>query len=281
MNILNKILQPFAINARNQWRHLVKRFDTRTLTKEQFVGLLDSLGVVSGVVVMMHSSMDHILSRVPELDAMTLIRLIQSKVGAEGTVLMPTFPFMGYQREYVLNHRTFNVKTTPSKVGLLTEVFRRCPDVSRSLHPTHPVATWGKYADELISEHHLGSAFGENSPFYKMRELNGLFVGLGVPPITFTLNHVAEELHPITYNYNYDNTIIRMEVISDDMRFDYDVNILRTDRHRNYWPAINILKSENILRHERHHGLEVCCVSVKEFLERSVGIIESGQFQKY
>ena len=75
---------------------------------------------------------------------------------------MPTFPFQGAQGAD--KYSRFDVQKTPSKVGILTEVFRQTQGVERSKHPTHPVAAWGLHANEIVSTHHLGPTFGVTSP---------------------------------------------------------------------------------------------------------------------
>lgn len=44
------------------------------------------------------------------------------------------------------NHPKFYVESSPSHIGILTEKFRKRPNVVRSLHPTHSVAALGKDA---------------------------------------------------------------------------------------------------------------------------------------
>jgi aminoglycoside 3-N-acetyltransferase len=142
---------------------LSHKFDQRTLTISQFCELPGKIGFTPGAVVMLHSSMDEVSRRVPEIGPIDIIEIAKNLLGAEGTLLMPTFPFQGKQFDYVQQNDTFNVNRTPSRAGLLTEVFRRMPEVERSSHPTHPIAALGKNSHELIYSHHLGTAFGELS----------------------------------------------------------------------------------------------------------------------
>ena len=136
-------------------------------------------GFKPGATVMVHSSFSHVRRRVPGLSPKGLIALLQEQLGPEGTLLMPTFPFQGSQGEYAEKNPRFDVQRTPSKVGVLTEVFRQMEGVVRSKHPTHPVAAWGRNASEIVSTHHLGPTFGVTSPFYRLREFEGIVVGLG------------------------------------------------------------------------------------------------------
>ena len=165
--------------AHAYWRRIDYTLDRRTRSRDVFTTHLQASGMSRGATVYIHSSMNEIRCRVPSLEPMDLIDLLKGLVGEEGTILLPTFPLRGLQYHYVQEHRCFDVKRTPSQVGLLTEIYRRSKGVTRSLHPIHPIAAWGKYSKELLAQHHLGTAFGETSPLYKMQQHNGVVVGLG------------------------------------------------------------------------------------------------------
>ena len=60
-----------------------------------------------------------------------------------GTLVLPTFSIAGTMAEHLRGGHVFDVRTTPSGVGAITEVFRQRPGVLRSVHPTHSVAALG------------------------------------------------------------------------------------------------------------------------------------------
>ena len=248
------------------------------MTEATFTDLLVNLGFRSGAVIMVHSSMDNILRRVPSITPIRLIETLEELIGPSGTLLMPTFPFAGHQADYAAENALFDVRKTPSRVGLATEIFRRAPGVRRSLHPTHPVAGWGKHAELLLDTHHIGTAFGELSPFCKMRSLNGLVVGLGVDPHSFTLLHVAEELHPKTYRHQYETAPRSMTIVNGENTTSYELYSLRADRVRDYSKAITSLKSEGVLRHETRGGLQVCATEAGLFIDRALRLIDEGAY---
>ena len=136
----------------------------------------------------------------------------------------------------------------------------------------------GHRADELTRDHLAGSTFGNRSPFCKMRTCDGVVIAVGVPPTTFTLFHVVEELHPKTYEHNYDDTLIPMTVIDGEEKISYEVDTLRPDRDRDYWPAIRLLRRHGILRFEKCHGLTVSSARVDELIDHTLKIIDEGRF---
>jgi aminoglycoside 3-N-acetyltransferase len=80
-------------------------------------------------------------------------------------------------------------------MGLITELFRRWPGVTRSLHPTHSVCALGPLAHELVATHHLSPwACGERSPFGVMGRRKTAIVGLGTEYYrSLTQIHATEE----------------------------------------------------------------------------------------
>ncbi len=192
---------------------------------------------------------------------------------------MPTFTLRGLQYNYVQRQRIFNVKRTPSQVGLFTELFRRAEGVTRSLHPTHSVAAWGKHSKEFVEEHHLGTAFGEKSPICKMQQHNGLVAGIGViPNRCFTLYHVAEELHPTTRAIQYSTDTFEMTIIHGEKKIPYQVTPLRPDLVRRYDRADRILQSEGIIRYYTVKGLKFGVTPARQFLKRAPGLIDAKLF---
>jgi aminoglycoside N3'-acetyltransferase len=280
---LSPVLHPYSRAARRIARAWLRRMDyavdRRVLSQEEFVRQLRTLGITSGATIYLHTSMDELSRRVPGQNAPTLVNLLMQLLGEEGTLLAPTFPFRGLQYRYVQRQRVFDVNRTPSHVGLFTEVFRRTAGVTRSLHPTHPVAAWGKYGKELVAEHHLGTAFGEKSPVYKMQQYHGLVVGIGViPKRCFTLYHVAEELHPSTHAIQYSTDSFEMIIIHGREKIPYRVIPSRPERIRQYGRADRILRREGILRYYTIKGLKLSVTPVRQFLQRAHELIDTNKF---
>jgi aminoglycoside 3-N-acetyltransferase len=154
--------------------------------------LLRRLGVAPSDVVMVHSSFDRFEGFLGSLgDA---IQTLQDTVGPDGALLMPTLPFVGSAVEYARIHPALDVKRTPSRMGIMTEIFRRLPGVQRSIHPTHPVAGWGKRAASLLESHQSAQTpCGVGSPFQKLAEAEAKILLLGVDVRSMTFFHYLEE----------------------------------------------------------------------------------------
>ncbi len=169
----------------------------RAFGDEELAGALDQLGIRPGDTLMVHSSFDRFagFSGKPS----DVVRVLQEAVGTQGTLLMPTLPFTGTAVDYVSRSSIFDVRRTPSQMGLLTELFRRSPGVIRSVHPTHPVAAWGARVTEMLVDHHLAcTPCGLGSPFARLLEADGRILLLGTDIRSATFFHYIEEvLEPV------------------------------------------------------------------------------------
>jgi aminoglycoside 3-N-acetyltransferase len=272
-------VRPAYQHLRRRLRQLDRAIDRRTLSPDALHDLLRELGITSGATVMVHSSMDEITRRVPGMSPLTLVHLLQETLTADGTLLMPTFPFLGKQRAYVEKRRVFDVARTPSQVGLLTEVFRRLPGVVRSLHPTHSVAAWGRHAVTLTQDHHRGTAFGEASPIYRLRNVGGVVVGLGTGlGDSFTILHVPEEVHPKAHGLCYDEYSVPMTIVAGAERMAYELAPLRTDVQRHYGRVERVLVREGILRNVSRSGLRCAVLDADAFIRRSLALVEADAY---
>src|SRR5262249_23506072 len=243
------------------------------------IALLRDLGFIPGATVMVHSSFSHIRRRVPEISPQRLIALLQEQLGPEGTLLMPTFPFQGSQGDYADKNPRFDLQKTPSKVGILTEVFRQSRDVVRSKHPTHAVSAWGLNAAEILSTHHLGPTFGVTSPFYRLCEFDGIVVGLGTRyRYAFTIGHVIEELHPRLREHDFEKRLRKMIVVDGDAEFGYEFRVLRPDLPREFNRLIRILRKDKILRYVPAAGLPCAVAKAVPFIRRSLQLAEENRY---
>src|SRR5262245_44061139 len=161
--------------------------------------LLDGLslaGIRVGDAVLAHSSLDQFVAFAGK--ATHINETLQQAVGENGHVLMPTLPFSGIALEYVSTGCVFDVRRTPSQVGLLTELFRRSAGVLRSVHPTHSVAVSGPRAAYFIQQHHLAKPpCGRGTPYSRLFHKKGkiLFMGTDIGVMTF-YHFIEEEIEP-------------------------------------------------------------------------------------
>jgi aminoglycoside 3-N-acetyltransferase len=94
----------------------------------------------------------------------------------------------------------FDIRNTPSKMGVLSEEARLYPNAVRSGHPIYSFVAIGKNA-HLFNVNNF-SAYGKDSPFAILRRLNGKIGVLGLPNSEGnSMLHHVEEMHQVWYRF--------------------------------------------------------------------------------
>lgn len=186
-----------------------------SISKERLIKDFNSIGLEKGDLIFVHSSLRSI--GFVDNGPISVIEAIMDVIGSTGTLVFPTFS-IDKTMENTLNNKEyiFDPNTTPSTVGKITEVFRKLPNVKRSVHPTHSVAALGSLAEELTNTHlDDGTNFGESSPLGKLYALNGKIFGLGLNfgPVTFY--HVYEDLYPEKFPGVYNNNPVCTKIMKE------------------------------------------------------------------
>ena len=172
-------------------------------TREKLTQAFTDLGIQKGDTLFIHSSFK---SLGPVEDgASTVIAALETAVGAEGLILMPTFSLLPSREARVA---AWDVNKTPSTVGWLTEFFRQMPDTHRSDHYSHAIAARGRDAKAFVSDHcqregyqspwdHYpwGKTYGTHSPMFRAYKVNAKLLMLGVDYQTSTYIHLVEVIH--------------------------------------------------------------------------------------
>ena len=123
----------------------------------------------------------------------TVIGALEEVVGDHGLLVMPAFPTVGTAAEYLGGDPVFDVRETPSKMGAVTERFRKQRQTHRSIHPTHSVAARGPGAAEFVARHESApTPFGAGTPFARLIERDAWQVWFGCGVGAFTMYHAFE-----------------------------------------------------------------------------------------
>ena len=163
-----------------------------TVTKSQIRAGLQALGVVSGDLLLVHSS----LRSFGYVDggAEAVLDALLEAVGESGTVLVPTLTFS------ILKSRPhfFSVRSTPSSSGRITETLRQRAAARRSRHPVSSAAAIGAQAAYLTAAH-ADTPCGPDSPYYRLYERGGKVVFFGASLGSNSVFHCAEEIAQPAY----------------------------------------------------------------------------------
>ncbi len=164
--------------------------------RDEIVAGLGQLGVSPGDSIMVHSSLSSL--GYVEGGADAVIDALLAAVGPEGTVLMPSLPATWRGNEncvtYLARQPVFDVRTTPSKVGLISDTFWRRPGARRSLSASHSATAMGLRRDWFLANHEQAPYLtGPGTPWWKNCEVGGKIVLLGVGQESNTTLHTVEE----------------------------------------------------------------------------------------
>jgi len=163
------------------------------LTFEQLLNGFRELGVQEGDTLLVHSSYKS-LGEVYD-GPHTVIRALEAALGPEGTLIMPTFNFDFNKGA------PWDVRTTPSKMGVLTELVRTDPRAKRVFHPFYSFAILGKHA-EMLGSLRYKSSYERNSVFGKLRDLDGKIMVIGLSYTnSMTFFHHIEQMEGVDYRF--------------------------------------------------------------------------------
>ena len=158
-------------------------------TKASLVESLRAAGVAPGKDLLVHSAMSSI--GYVEGGPATVVAALLEAVGEEAHLLMPSSPVITLQAEHP--QTVFSVAETPSKMGAITEYFRREVADARSAHPLEPVAVKGPKAQRYTTGHHTdGTPYGPQSPWTKHLASGGQLLYIGT-----TLINSGTSLHAV------------------------------------------------------------------------------------
>jgi len=146
------------------------------MTKDEIKSGLAALGLKSGDIVLLHSSLSSIGHVEGGADA--VIDAFLEVLGPGGTLVVPVF----------------------GALGVITERVRSRPEAVKSIHPKAAVAAIGGDAEGICRDHWKAeTAHAENTPYTRIAEKGGYVCLLGVDQDRNTTLHTVEELLRLPY----------------------------------------------------------------------------------
>jgi len=255
--------------VRTQKLWLSKKLYRRPIAIAELRQQLIDLGVTPGRTLWVQSSWNEFFN-VP-MRPSEVIDLLRDLLGPGGTLVMPAFPIDQDPA------KVFLVDRAAVYTGLLCEVFRRYPDVRRSIHLGSSVCAIGPNAEFLVKDHHLTAMpWGKDSPFCRLMEVDALMLGLGAGFNFMTALHAVECLL-------YDEVPYFRTVFDGTIRYRWKRASGETGEHEFMNRSGDIRPG----RLRRHFGAEICVDSrisnlrilaadAKPFIEHAVALGRRG-----
>ena len=158
-----------------------------------------SAGIEDGDVVLLHSYIVRTLGLLkrngfhPSVDI--ILESFLQAVGKNGTLLVPLFNFD------FTSGIPFDMNTTKSHMGALTEAARNHTNAVRSGHPVYSFCAIGALSDKFKGVDNA-SGYGADSPFGIIRELDGKIAVIDIiENNSMTFHHHVEEMMSVPYRY--------------------------------------------------------------------------------
>jgi aminoglycoside 3-N-acetyltransferase len=209
-------------------------------------------------ILMVHSSVNH-MQPMYTGTPLALVKMLIDLVGPHRTLVMPAFyfgdPSIGGALATFQHKPRFDLRRTPSQMGLATELFRRMPGVVSSRHPVYRVAALGPLAAELTRGHERAETpAGCGTPFEFMAQHDTCVIGIGKPLQVLTQAHHTEAAmgrdFPVPYT---EGESFPMTLVHGDEEIPFQMRGRRYHGRFDIWRLRKILRPGTIREWRFHH----------------------------
>ena len=245
---LKKALAKTRKKGRFFYRMRYRSFTSHDLREE-----LESKIKVDFDILMVHCSYGDLIPMYSQ--GLSELLQVLLDICVDKTLAMPAF-FFGERASsynvgaYYRNNPYFDVRRAISHTGLLSEQFRRHPEVKRSLHPTQSICALGPLDQQLVCSHHTTpTAFGVGTPFGIMASCETVILGIGSPYYRcLTQIHTPEDLLGVKFPFSiYKERIPVVLVDEEGQNHDYLLSLHRDDMLRDLGLVRKLLTKDELV----------------------------------
>ena len=198
-------------------------------------------GVEQGDTILLHSNVKRTLVEFRRagfsITPQDILQSFLDTIGSRGTLLLPLFNFD------FTSGVPFDIRSTPSKMGALTEAGRLHSESVRTGHPIYSFAVIGQRAKEF--EHvDNESGYSEDSPFGILKRMDGKIASLDLDDQnSMTFYHHVEEIKRVNYRYfkKFTSTYTDFNGVSSEKSYKLYVRNLEMGIQTNVNPAGELL----------------------------------------
>jgi aminoglycoside N3'-acetyltransferase len=245
-----------------------------------FISGLKQVGIVPGDSVFVMYSQDKIYLKTGKLiPVKSVLNDLIDYLGKDGTLMALCFPIE--RNEIAAKKKKFNVQKSATECGIFSETLRRRRGSVRSLSPIFNSISYGKNSSDFSKYHHLSPyPFGVMSPYYKLMEDGGKYLGIGVGFEAFTPCHMIEDHFKCEFKHKiYCETPDEYSVILPDgsltsiICYNRDPITFPKDGYDPlyYFRLLNIASSEVVI----DSGIKLFTFKIQDFFDAAVKIYES------
>lgn len=277
--ILKKILFDYCYPLKKRVFALLilplrRRFHVPYDSTEFKIGL-QKVGIQPGDALFVMCSADKIYQKTGHhLPVHLVLRDLLEFVGKEGTIMV-----LGYadKRVDILSKkRIFNVRKTPTQNGILSELLRRKSATIRSLHPVYSALAYGRKAKDYCSYHHLSPyAFDEHSPYYRITQDGGKYLGIGLGVEAFSPGHMLDDYYKQSFKHPVYAELQEYKVVgyqNEDLIVKNFVrrNIRGFEAPRYHFKLLKVASSQHI----SENGILLFSMNMDDYLQASIDLYD-------
>jgi aminoglycoside 3-N-acetyltransferase len=231
-------------------------------------------------ILMVHSSINY-LEPMYDDGPFEFVQMLREFCGPDRTLAMPAFyfgdPEIGGASVTFEKNPRFDLRRTPSQMGLATEIFRRTKGVRQSRHPIYRVSALGPLAEALTNGHETAErACGRGSPFDVMTAHDTLILGIGKPIEVLTHVHHVEDLmgdrFPVPMSFG---SSLKMTLIDGEEEIPFMLRREGFTWKHNMWKLRKIMEPTQ-LREWRFHNVRLFAARARDVTEALLDAAERG-----
>jgi aminoglycoside 3-N-acetyltransferase len=185
-------------------------------------------GLEEGDTVLIHSNIKRTLEEYRrnkvDISPSDMLTSFLDVIGDKGTLILPLFNFD------FTKGVPFDIRTSESQMGALTEIGRKYNGAVRTGHPIYSFAVIGFKASEFKGIDNVGG-YAEDSPFGVLKRLNGKIGSLDLDDQnSMTFYHHVEEAKRVDYRYFKSFTGQYTDSLGDTKNKTYELYVRDIDR---------------------------------------------------
>ena len=248
-------------------------------TPAQLEAKFRALGIAQDDAVLMHSSFSRFNGF--QGNPGQVIDCLLNVVGPGGHLFMMSLAYTGSSHDYLKAGKPFDVRKTVSRMGIISEIFRKRRGVLRSANPLHPVLAMGPKTSWVISGHdQLSYSCGPGSPFEKMLEMDTkvLFFDVGFDVFTFIhyLEHRFKDSAPVPVYHPESLEALMINEDGREQRLKVYVFNREAIQRRNFPVLKQALMEDDLLKQDKIGNTRLLMVRLTDALRHAIRLVDQG-----
>lgn len=245
---------------------------------ERMAGEWRDSGIERGDTVLLHSRIGPLMRRYrargTEPAIGDVLESFLAAVGPQGSILFPAFRYDFAQG------KPFDMRTTPSGMGSLSELARQRCDQNRTGHPFFSFSVFGRLAPELKGVINLED-FGDDSPFHRLHLEGGKIAVLDLDDQhSMTFYHYVERRLSVPYRFTKHFTGTHVDLDGTERRLTFDMFVRDLDAGvvTDVNPMGELLWQQGLYRGNcADEGTGLRTIATRDLFDATAKVIQTGQ----